>query len=280
MRSCGGVNQAHRYLCRFGLVVLLVVSGQVARADGVRVSTPIPALGAHTLLVHAQGRGTSPAISSPVATQAHGSSLLVLVGGYASNAAMPTDSYANTWHRVGRGVVYDGYESRFDVRAYIVAAASGGAAHTVSLAKQGSPSGEVSMPFLEIRHAGVLQDAAQNYPKVAAAAPVGKLDHAWRRLVAKSPIAAGSATSGTVTTTGPAMLVAVWWGDAFVYSMTVVPDNGFQVIDSLLELPPDSAVQCAVAVKQVDGPGKYHVTWTGAPAQGAILWLFAFQLAD
>jgi hypothetical protein len=69
----------------------------------------------------------------------------------------------------------------------------------------------------------------------------------------------------------------VWWGDGFVYRMTAVPNNGFKVIDSYLELPPNSAVQCAVASKQVAAAGTYNVTWTGTPAQGAILWLFAFQ---
>jgi hypothetical protein len=71
--------------------------------------------------------------------------------------------------------------------------------------------------------------------------------------------------------------VAVWWGDAFVYRMTAVPDNGFRVIERFLELPPQSGVQCAVAVRQVDRAGTWQVTWRGTPAQGAILWLFAFQ---
>jgi len=71
----------------------------------------------------------------------------------------------------------------------------------------------------------------------------------------------------------------VWLGDAYVYSMTAVPGDGFKVIDSYLMLPPSSAVQGAVAVKQVNAAGTYSVTWTGTPAQGAILWLFAFQAA-
>jgi hypothetical protein len=59
--------------------------------------------------------------------------------------------------------------------------------------------------------------------------------------------------------------------------MTARPDNDFTVIDSYLLLPDNSGVQCAVAVKQVDAAGTYHVDWVGSPIQGAILWLFAFQ---
>ena len=59
--------------------------------------------------------------------------------------------------------------------------------------------------------------------------------------------------------------------------MTAVPNNGFSVIDSFLKLPDNSGVQCAVAYKQVATAGTYNVSWTGAPIQGAILWLFAFQ---
>ena len=67
----------------------------------------------------------------------------------------------------------------------------------------------------------------------------------------------------------PATLVAVWWGDAFVYKMTAVPDNGFRVIDRFLELPPQSGVQCAVAVRQVDRAGTWRVTWHGSPCRCA-----------
>jgi len=258
-----------------GLAVLLAILGRTGHASE-QAPADAPRLGAHTLLVQAQGLGHSPAVSAPVTTQSRGSSLLVLVGGYASNAEMPADSYGNVWRPVGRGAVYAGYEGRFDARAYVATSVRGGAGHTVSVGKRGSPEGEITMPFLEIAHAGVLQDVAQNYPRPSV---TDKAKGWWRRVVAKDQRTSGTVTSGTVTTTGPATLVAVWWGDAFVYAMTAVPDNGFKVVDSLLDLPPQSAVQCAVAVRQVTAAGTYRVSWTGAPAQGAILWLFAFQTA-
>jgi hypothetical protein len=232
-----------------------------AQAMGSQASTPIkvtPALGGHTLLAQSEGLGVAPAVTEPVDTQRSGSTLIVFNGGYSSNDAHPVDSYANRWKQLGSTVPYgNGYGDRFDVKAYIALAAKGGANHTVSFAKPGNAVGEMSVPFIEIKQAGVLKDVAQNY------APAGL-----------------TLRSGTVRTTGPATLVAVWWGDGGVKHMTAVPNNGFTVIDSFLKLPDNSGVQCAVAFKQVDAAGTYDVSWIGAPIQGAILWLFAFQSVD
>lgn len=231
------------------------------QAMGSDASLPItiaPALGGHTLLAQSEGLGINPAVTEPVDTQPSGSTLIVFNGGYSSNDAPPADSYANRWKQLGPTVPYgNGYGDRFDVKAYIALAAKGGAHHTVSFAKPGNAPGEISVPLIEIKQAGVLKDVAQNY------APAGLVLH-----------------SGTVKTTGPATLVAVWWGDGGVKRMTAVPNNGFTVIDSFLKLPDNSGVQCAVAFKQVDAAGTYDVSWIGAPIQGAILWLFAFQSAD
>ncbi|MCW8807810.1 MAG: hypothetical protein OQK79_06810 [Rhodanobacter sp.] len=237
-----------------------------------------PVLGAHTLLAQADGRGVSPAVTAPITTQHDGSSLLVLSGGFASNAASPTDTYSNTWTQQGDSVVYDGYEGRFDVKAYVSLSARGGRGHAVSIAKNGNATGEITIPFIEIMHADVLQDVAENYPAPRVADRVsGKVARILRRLTLADPGPTVSLTSGNVTTTGPATLIAVWWGDGFVYDMSAVPGDGFTVIDRFLHLPPDSGVQCAVASRQVSRAGTYHVTWKGSPAQGAILWLFAFQ---
>ena len=255
----------------------MLIALLLAAINGADASTPPPAapsLGAHTLLGQSEGQGTSPAISTPIDTQASGSSLLVLVGGYASNDAAPTDSYGNRWTMLGRSVYFRGYENRFSARAYVVSDARGGRDHRIQIAKPGNVAGELSAPFIEIRHAGVLQAVAQNYP---APGFLDRLVRASRRIAGLAPASRSTLTSGKVTTTGPATLVAVWWGDSRALRMTATPDHGFKVIEQWLDLPPNSAVQCAVAVKQVDGPGTWDVSWTSAPAQGAILWLFAFQ---
>lgn len=270
---------AHRATLLALSLALSVPSTMAAHADdAMPVPQARPTLGAHTMLTQSEGDGSSPAATSGIHTQDDGSSLLVLVAGHADNDADPTDNYANTWKRIGDPVTYNGYDGRFNARAYIAIGAHGGKRHTVQVVKSGSPNGEITVPFVEIAHAGKLQDIAQNYPTPGVAArAANKLTRAWQGMVGNPDSTRTRLTSGTVTTTGPATLVAVWLGDAYVYSMTAVPDDGFKVIDSYLQLPPNSGVQCAVAVRQVDAAGTYSVSWTGSPAQGAILWLFAFQ---
>jgi len=237
-----------------------------------------PTLGAHTMLNQSEGEGSSPAVTSAMHTQDSGSSLLVLLAGHADNNADPTDSFGNTWKQVGDAVTYNGYDGRFNARAFIAITAHGGKRHTVQVLKAGSPNGEITIPFVEIAHAGKLQDVARNYPTPGVTArAANKLSRAWQGVVGGPDTTSTQLTSGTVTTTGPAVLVAVWLGDAYIYNMSATPSDGFKVIDSYLHLPPNSGVQGAVAVKQVDKAGTYSVSWNGTPAQGAILWLFAFQ---
>jgi hypothetical protein len=260
------------------MLVCLPLTAAGADMPANPVSTA-PALGAHTLLAQADHRGSSPAVTRPLDTARTGSSLLVLNGGFASNAAPPTDSFGRRWVQVGPTAVYDGYQGRFDVKAYVSLAGPGGPGHTVRIDKPGEPDREISIPFVEIRHAGVLQDYAQNYPAPDLVQRIaGKLKRTVQGVLAR-PDDSFRMTSGEVTTTGPATLIAVWWGDGNVRQMTAVPGDGFTVIDSYLQLPPISGVQCAVAYRQVDRAGTYRVSWSGSPRQRAILWLFAFQSA-
>jgi hypothetical protein len=97
----------------------------------------------------------------------------------------------------------------------------------------------------------------------------------WNEIVqARDPI---PVTSLSVTTTGPATLVAFWWGDGFPHTpQSATPDGGFTLIDTNA-FETDSFVQCAVAVKNVSAAGTYNVTWTSTPIQGAQLWLVAVE---
>lgn len=214
-------------------------------------------LGAHTLLGQEDGRGTSPAVTAPVDTQPAGSSFVVFNAGFVVNTLAPTDNKGNVWTQLGPAVVYNGYDGAFDIKAYTALAGHGGTGHVISIVKNGRPEGELTLPFIEIRDAPILQAVAQNYP---AAGP--------------------QASSGTVTTTGPAVLLAFWWGDGYFLSQTAIPDNGFSIIENFVDLPPSSAVQCVVAYRQVSAAGTYHVTWQQSPEQGAVLWLLAFQAAE
>lgn len=216
-----------------------------------------PMLGSHVLLWHEDGSGPATAVTPAIDTQASGSSLLAFSAGYASNTSLPIDNKGNAWTPLGAPVVYRGYNGQFDVKAYVVASAHGGSGHQLSIAKNGVPFGEITIPFIEIRQSAGLHAIAQNYP---ASAPV--------------------VTSGSVTTSAAATLVAVWWGDATGLQHSAIPNNGFSIIENFVSLPPNSAVQCVVAVRQVGAAGTYNVSWSQSPSEGAILWLLAYQAGD
>lgn len=211
-------------------------------------------IGAHTLLGQEDGFGASTAVTAPISTQASGSSFIAFSAGYASNSLGPTDNKGNSWSPLGAPEIYRGYNGVFNVKAFVALAAHGGSGHVVSIIKNGSANGELTLPFIEVRDAAVLHQVARNYPASAALL-----------------------TSASVTTTGPATLVAFWWGDAGGLTHSAVPNNGFTVIENFVNLPPNSAVQCVVAYRQVSAAGSYNVSWSTSPIQGAPLWLFAFQ---
>lgn len=217
-------------------------------------NTPATSLGQHTLLWHENGHGPSVAITEPITTQANGSFLVAFSAGFVSNNSTPTDNKGNTFRPLGEAVAYRYYDGVYDVKPYYVQSAHGGSGHTVSIVKNGVPAGELTLPFVEIRNFGANMPIVKtNYPQ-----PGNVL------------------TSASVTTTGPATLLAFWFGDQSGLHHSAIPNNGFQIIENFVNLPPDSAVQCVVAARQVTAAGTYNVSWTTSPEQGAPLWLIAF----
>lgn len=196
----------------------------------------------------------TPLSTAAADTQSTGSTLLVCVGrGQASNQSKPTDNKSNPYVLIGAHVYTLWLGS--STALYSCEVAAGGAGHTVTAPKP-VPSDETTLSVVEIINGGLIQDVK------------------WKEVLAGSPL-----TSAAVTTTGPALLVAWWWGDAdSPGDKTAVPDNGFTVIDSILLA--GGLVQCAVAVKQISTPGTYHVTWTATPTQGAQLWIAAVQASS
>ena len=181
-----------------------------------------------------------------------GSMLLACVGRGNVNAhAAPTDNKGNTFVQIGTARVYSQYPSS-GTALYASAPANGGPSHIVSASKL-SQYDETTMSVVEVRNGGFMQDAK------------------WNEVLGGNPL-----TSASVTTTGPALLVAWWWGDApEPGDKTALPNNGFSVIHSVLYA--GALVQCAVAVRQVSAAGTYNVTWAATPTQGAQLWIVAIQ---
>ena len=238
------------------VALLLAFAWARAQRPLAAAAPPVPGhatLGVHTLVGQEEGRAPAVARTRPMATQPAGSSFVAFVAGYAVNDAGPVDNLGNAWQAFGDPVVYAGYEGRFDVRAYVALAARGGERHVVEVAKPGRPEGELTLPLVEIRDGARLVDASQVY-----APPGTRLE------------------SGVVETDGPALLVAFWFGDGRGLRHRAEPGDGFRVVERFTDLPPNSAVQCVVAVREVDRAGRWSVAWDTEPAQGAPLWLFAF----
>lgn len=200
------------------------------------------------------GVSVSPLSTSALGTAASGSTLLACVGrGVVSAHGAPTDNKGNTFVQLGTTHTYTLWPSS-GTALYACEQASGGSGHVVTAAKP-QASDETTLSVIEVTGGGLVRQAT------------------WRETLQGSP-----QTSASVTTTGPALLVAWWWGDAGVQSdKTAVPDSGFTVVDSVLAS--GALVQCAVAVRQVSAAGSYSVTWAATPAQGAQLWLVAVQSA-
>jgi len=234
------------------LIAIALSFASIAAATAANV--PAPSLGAHVFLGQGEGLGSSPATTPAMTTQARDSVFVAFNAGYASNDARPSDTYGNTWKRLGHAATYANYGDRFNVNAWVALGGRGGANHTVSIVKRGEPKGELSLPFVEVRDARRVAAFAQSYadPSLVVASDAIEVD-------------------------GPATLLAFWWGDGGVKQMTATPGDGFTLIDAFVQLPDESGVQGAVAWRQVSEAGRYRVHWTAAPVQGASLWIIAIQ---
>ena len=235
--------------------------------DGAPVDVPghtpgMPGLGAHGLSFYHLASSTATSIATPaMATQAAGSTIVVSVGrGDNTKFVLPTDSKGNApYTQQGQMQPYIPAYPQSGTALYAFTSAKGGPGFKVSTTTGTTSTGqydEITLAAVEVIEGTQIQAFAWNEPT---AAPL---------------------TSKSVTTTGPATLIAFWWGDGFFYSpplpQSATPNNGFVVVDSNTQ-ETDSFVQCAVAVKNVTTAGTYNVTWTATPAQGAQLWLIAVQ---
>jgi len=204
-------------------------------------------------------------ISTPkLVTQASGSVIVVGIGrgdntlfGTQAAPVLPTDSRGNApYEQLDTMHPYVPLYPESGTATYAFSAARGGTDFQVTASTGQNAKGqldEVTLVAVEVVEATRIQAVR------------------WRE-VTSPPL-----TSGSVTTTGPATLIAFWWGDGFPGTpQSAMPDSGFTPIDTNAG-EVDSFVQCAVAVKNVTAAGTYSLTWTAVPEQGAQLWLIAVQ---
>lgn len=212
-----------------------------------------PRLGAHALAYYRQGTAGGALTTSATATQSTGSTIVVSVGrGLKVESRLPTDNKDNSpYQQIDTDHGYEPNYPNSGTALYAFTSAKGGADFQVTT--NNADRDETTLAFVEVIDGKRIEDYSWT---MAGAAP--------------------TVTSGSVTTTAPATLVAFWWGDADQYSdKTAIPGDGFTRVDSILS--EGSLVQCAVAVKNVTAPGTYTVPWTATPEQGAQLWLVAVQ---
>jgi hypothetical protein len=215
----------------------------------------MPGVGGHEIAFFHLGASNATSIStSAMTTQAAGSTIIVGIGRGELDAfkpsAVPTDNKGNApYQQLGATEKYERWPSGTAVFAF--PSARGGANHSVTTQ---TPSGdEVTLAAVEVLDSTRIQDVQWNQPL-------------------EPPL-----TSNSVTTTGPATLIAMWWGDGFPGTpQNAKPNNDFVLLDSNAK-ERDSFVQCAVAFKNVTEAGTYDVTWEPDPSQGAQLWLIAVQ---
>lgn len=205
-------------------------------------------------------------ISTPkMTTAASGSTIVVSVGRgditkFSAVGALPVDTVGNTpYLQQGLNKYVPPNESS-GTALYTFTNARGGPGFQVTTSTGQNMNGqldEITMATVEIVEGTRIQDQQ------------------WNEVVQdQDPV---PVTSHSVTTTGPATLVAFWWGDGFPGTpQSATPGNGFSLIDTNA-FETDSFVQCAVAVKNVSAAGTYSITWTSTPIQGAQLWLVAVQ---
>lgn len=235
--------------------------------DGCPVSSPPlagpghtpgnPGLGAHRMSYCKYLANLPPSLSTPpMATQPSGSTIIVGVGrGDLTKFVSPTDNYGNAPYQLMDGVrPYNHPYENSGTAVYVLTSATGGSDFQVTNAtRAGAKEDEITLAAVEIVEG----------TRIA--------DHAWN-VVDSAPL-----TSGTVTTTRAATLVAFWWGSGFPGTpQSATPNNDFVLIDTNA-YETGSFVQGAVAVKNVTAPDTYDVTWTATPAQGAQMWLIAVE---
>lgn len=208
-----------------------------------------PSLGSHVLVYQRYSDSTPVMTSSEIVTREAASTIIISVGRgkIAGNSIPPVDNKGNNYLQIGTSHKYTNWPNS-GTALYANTSVLGGIGHTFTV----KTNDEVTLMAVEVTNGKEI------------------VDYKWNEVLKGSPL-----TSLSVKTSGPATLIAYWWGDNGSGPHTVQVNNGFVVRDSLLLS--GSLVQAAVATKEVSEAGTYDVSWSATPLQGAQLWLVAVQ---
>jgi len=206
----------------------------------------------HALVEQSISVGNPTITTASRTTQASGSSLVVCAARGETTlllASTISDNKGNTpfVQRAKRN--YDDFPGSA-AGLYTFLNAAGGSGHTLTLSNLSSDEG--TLAFVEVKNGLTVQDVNSS-----------------------NAGSSGSLVSPTVTTTGPATIVAfcAGGGSSGISSYGGV-SNGFTLLDSYGATDALS-VQVAAASRDVSGAGTYGLTWTISPAQNALLFIIA-----
>lgn len=213
-----------------------------------------PALGGHGLGFDFLAGPHTP-VQTPAFNSTTGSIILVSVGRGAFSdfaTAVVNDNKGNgAYTRIGTEHTYTKYPTS-GTGLYAKLNAAGGVGHVVNASKP-TTSDEATVNAIEFRNVDTIVDSA------------------WiEDLTAPN-------TSATVTTTGPAILAAFWWGDDSNGNDNFIGlSAGWTLLDNTSNHF-SNHVQNGSAYRIVSGAGTYSITWTSNISQGAQLWIVAMQ---
>lgn len=213
------------------------------------------------------GTGTHTLVRSVNTAPLHSTFLAIFARGtQASSPNQATDSFGNTYSYIPSAPrQYDAFTtSSFSISTAI--SAKGGNAHTwsASIGNIGGQQDEVTIGGLEIFNARILQSSS---------------------VVEIADGTQATLTSGSVTTTARALLIAVVGGNGNVNQNHVytTPPGYTRIARICAEGDPNAAgyIQIEVFAKFVDIKGTYQYSTQGTVAgpgpEGAMLWHLAFQ---
>ncbi len=218
----------------------------------------VPTVGAHAMAFTLNGEVASDTLTIPaIETQPAGSTILVALarGLIGSFGPVPTDNKGNSPYALVGSVRSYALWPESGTALYAFTSAAGGRGHTVTIPK--TSYSETTVFVVEVMNASRIQDES------------------FREVPGR-----GTLTSASVTTTGPATLVAICWGDGAGQPITLSASDGFKIIEE--QALSQISIEGAVAVKNVASAGTYSVTWTatqeGAPmTMGALMYLVALE---
>jgi len=230
--------------------------GTTGSGGATSTSTNIPVTGAHAIRAVSIFSPVTFVASPAITTQSTNSTFVVSTGrGDASGLGLlPTDNMGNSpYFQIGAGNRYVGYPNS-GASLFTYTNGIGGVGHIFQVEQ--AFGDESTIAVVEVKNGHVVQDSKGAY--------IGLTE-------------GNTIISPSVTTTGPATIVAFCWGDYPYETISTGVNNQFQILDQYTA-PDAASVQSVSASRDVTEAGTYNVTWTIAqPITGAIVYIVAIQ---